>query len=61
MTQVEARDCSNEVIMAVDMRNGNTIGCCYYVGSEEKMYLLNDVKLGDIETIRNCWFHILCA
>lgn len=40
-----------ERIMAVDMRDRGSIGCCYYVAAEEALYLLEDIKSGGLETI----------
>ncbi|KAK3616211.1 hypothetical protein LTR56_026103 [Elasticomyces elasticus] len=35
-----------EVIMAVDLSNRGTVGCAYYVARQEKLYFMEDVKLG---------------
>ncbi|MCJ1471038.1 MutS protein msh5 [Pseudocyphellaria aurata] len=45
----EENDSLHEVIMAVDLRDKGTVGCCYYVAGEEKLYLMEDVKYGGIE------------
>ena len=45
----EQEDSIHEVVMAIDMRNRDNIGCCYYVAAEEKMYLLNDVVHGGLD------------
>lgn len=52
----EDADLLNEVIMAVDMRERGTVGCSYYVAQEEKLYFMEDVKMGNVETIemRGC-------
>ncbi|KAI9708990.1 MAG: hypothetical protein M1812_007803 [Candelaria pacifica] len=53
-TQIEDRednDALNEVIMALDVRDRGTVGCSYYVAREEKMYFMEDVKLGGLEVI----------
>ncbi|KAL1618838.1 hypothetical protein SLS54_006953 [Diplodia seriata] len=44
-------DALDEIIMAVDIRERKTVGCSYYVAREEKLYLMEDMKLGDVETI----------
>lgn len=41
----------DQVIMAVDMRDKGTVGCCYYVAREEKLYMMDDVKYGGIDVI----------
>lgn len=41
----------NEVLMAIDMRNGDTIGCAYFTTVEETLYVLNDIKYGGIEVV----------
>lgn len=50
----EESDSLDEVIMAVDLRDKGTVGCCYYVAREEKLYLMEDVKYGGIEVIGAC-------
>ncbi|KAF2276083.1 mismatch repair protein 5 [Westerdykella ornata] len=45
------QDTLNEVIMAVDLRERGTVGCSYYVAREEKLYFMEDAKLGGIELI----------
>lgn len=44
-------DALDEIIMAVDIRERKTVGCSYYVAREEKLYLMEDMKLGDVEII----------
>jgi len=47
-------DNDNEVVMAIDMRTQNTLGCAYYVAREEKLYCLQDCKLADRVMIDTC-------
>ena len=47
----EENDSLDEVIMAVDLRDKGTVGCCYYVAREEKLYLMEDVKYGGLDVI----------
>ncbi|KAJ9303252.1 hypothetical protein DTO271G3_626 [Paecilomyces variotii] len=45
----------DRVVMAVDIRDKGTVGCCYYVAREEKIYLFSDAHVADmtiIETIK---------
>ena len=59
----EEDDSLNEVMMAIDMRNRDTIGCAYYVARNETLYMLSDVKYGGLEIIENCKFqscHPIC-
>ncbi|KAJ4296681.1 hypothetical protein N0V90_006729 [Kalmusia sp. IMI 367209] len=44
-------DTLNEVVMAVDLQQKDTVGCCYYVAWSEKLYFMEDVKLGGIAVI----------
>ncbi|KAI9759034.1 MAG: MutS protein msh5 [Chaenotheca gracillima] len=37
--------------MAVDVKERETVGCCYYVAREETIYLMEDMKLGGQEII----------
>jgi hypothetical protein len=41
-------DGENETIMAIDMREQQTIGCAYYTACEEKLYLMQDCKFADL-------------
>lgn len=47
----EEEDALNEVVMAVDMRDRGTVGCCYYVAREERLYFMDDVKHGGLDVI----------
>src|SRR3954466_6934493 len=47
----EDSDAMNEIIMAVDMKERDTVGCAYYVAREEKLYLMGDIKMADLEII----------
>lgn len=47
----------NEVIMAVDLKDYGTVGCCYYVAREEKLYFMEDIKFGGADVVENCMFH----
>lgn len=47
----EIDDSLDQVIMAIDMRDKGTVGCCYYVAKEEKLYMMDDVKYGEIDVI----------
>lgn len=44
----------DDVVMAVDMTDRHTVGCAYYVAREEKLYFMEDVKLGGADVIENC-------
>jgi DNA mismatch repair protein MSH5 len=49
-------DALNEVILAVNLRERGTVGCAYYVARDEKLYFMEDSRLGGVETIeaRKC-------
>ena len=47
-------DALNEVIMAVDVRDRGTVGCSYYVARDEKLYFMEDVKLGGVDVVDAC-------
>lgn len=49
-------DVLEQVIMAIDIKEHGTVGCCYYVAQEEKLYILGDVQLGGKEIIETCFF-----
>ncbi|KAF3000149.1 MutS protein msh5 [Curvularia kusanoi] len=44
-------DILSEVIMAIDMTLRGTVGCCYYVAREEKLYFMEDIQIGDVNTV----------
>jgi DNA mismatch repair protein MSH5 len=50
----EESDHLNEIIMALDTKNRGTVGCCYYVAREEKLYFMEDAKLGGLNVIDAC-------
>lgn len=47
----EEDDALNMTIMALDMVKNDTIGCCYYVAREEKLYFVPDMKYGGISVV----------
>ncbi|KAL8972895.1 MAG: hypothetical protein Q9183_000284 [Haloplaca sp. 2 TL-2023] len=53
----EEDDSMNEVIMAVDLRDRGTVGCAYYVAREEKLYMMEDVRMGGVEIIQTLILH----
>ena len=50
----EEEDLMGEIVMAVDLRVKDTVGCSYYLAREEKLYLMEDMKCGGLETIDAC-------
>ena len=40
--------------MAVDLKERGTVGCCYYVAREEKLYFMEDVQLGGVDVVDAC-------
>lgn len=49
----EEDDFLNETIMALDLRDRGTVGCAFYVAREEKLHMLEDVRMGDLEVIQS--------
>ena len=47
----EDDDALDEIVMALDLRERGTVGCCYYVAREEKLYFMDDVKFGGMDVI----------
>ena len=47
-------DTLSEVIMAVDMTPRGTVGCCYYVAREERLYFMEDIQTGDVDIVDTC-------
>ncbi|QKX55952.1 uncharacterized protein TRUGW13939_03051 [Talaromyces rugulosus] len=44
-------DDNGEVIMAVDLKERGTVGCCYYVAQEEQLKILGDIQHGGKDII----------
>jgi DNA mismatch repair protein MSH5 len=57
MQRLEGDDSLNEVIMAIDMKERGTIGCAYYVAREEKLCMMEDVKLAGLDIVDNLKIH----
>lgn len=47
----EDADEMNEIIMAIDMREKGTVGCAYYIAREEKLYLMQDIKMAGLDIV----------
>jgi DNA mismatch repair protein MSH5 len=53
----EDADAMNEIIMAVDLRDHGIIGCAYYIAREEKLCLMEDIKMAGLDIIDNLIIH----
>ena len=49
----EEDDALNEIVLALDLRSSDTVGCSYYVAREEKLYLMGDMKIGGLEIVES--------
>jgi len=48
--------------MCVDMRDRGTVGCCYYVARDQKLFVMADLIYGGIEVIDTCSLNLkLCT
>ena len=47
----EVDESNDEIVMAVDMRDRASIGCCYYVAAKETLYLMADIKSAGLDII----------
>jgi DNA mismatch repair protein MSH5 len=54
----EDADAMNEIIMAVDLRDRGTIGCAYYVARNERLCLMEDIKMGGLDIIDTLKIHV---
>lgn len=54
----ENSDAVNEVFMAVEMKDRGTIGCAYYVAREEKLCLMEDIKMANLDIIDTLKVHV---
>lgn len=50
----EANENLEQVVMAIDRQQKGTIGCAYYVASNETLYCLQDLPSGTLEAIETC-------
>ncbi|KAI1336455.1 muts domain V-domain-containing protein [Xylariaceae sp. FL0016] len=61
LPSLEDADALNEIIMAIDMKDGGTkgfrLGCAYYVALDESLYLLEDVPMAGVELIETLLLH----
>jgi hypothetical protein len=48
---LQADDTLNEVFMSVDLTNRGTVGCCYFVARDEKLFFMEDIQCGDVDVI----------
>lgn len=54
----EYSDAMNEIIMAIDMRERGTIGCAYYVARDEKLCLMEDIKMAGLDIVDTLKLHV---
>lgn len=47
-------DVQAEVVMAVNLAERGTVGCAYYVARDEKLYFMEDMRLGGPHVIDSC-------
>jgi hypothetical protein len=47
----EDADSLNEIIMAIDMKERGTLGCAYYIAREEKLFLMEDIKMAGLDIV----------
>lgn len=51
-------DIRREVVMAIEMKANNSLGCAYYVMSERRLLLLEDISMATQETIESLLVHV---
>lgn len=52
----EDADEMNEIILAIDMREKDIVGCSYYIAREEKLYVMQDIKMAGLDVINTLKF-----
>lgn len=52
-------DDSGEIVMAVDIKEKGTVGCCFYIAREERLGILSDIQFGGKDFIDMCKFALL--
>lgn len=53
----EEADALNEIVLAIDMRERGTLGCAYYVASEEKLFLMADIPQSSVQIVDTLKLH----
>jgi DNA mismatch repair protein MSH5 len=53
----EDADALNEIVMAIDMKEKGTVGCAYYIAREEKLFLMEDIKLAGLDIVDTVKLH----
>ena len=56
--QREDDDAMNEIIVSIDMKDRGTIGCAYYIAREEKLCLMEDIKMAGLDVVDTLMLHI---
>ena len=54
----EDADELNEIIMAIEMTKRGSIGCAYYIAREQKLWLMEDIKMAGFEVVDTLKVHI---
>jgi DNA mismatch repair protein MSH5 len=54
----EDADAMNEIIMAIDMKNRGTLGCAFYIAREEKLCLMEDIKMAELDIVDTLKLHV---
>ncbi|MCJ1385759.1 MutS protein msh5 [Xylographa soralifera] len=54
----EEDDALNEIVMALELRSRDTVGCSYYIAREEKLYLMGDMKIGGLEIVESLKLYV---
>lgn len=54
----EDLDALNEIIMAIEMKERGSIGCAYYIAREEKLCLMEDMKMAGLKIVDTLKIHI---
>ena len=47
----------DHVIMAIDIKERNTVGCAYYLAREEKLFCMEDIANGGIDIVNARRYH----
>ena len=55
--ELEPDDDLCHVVMALDVKERGTVGCCYYVAEEQRLYILEDVAQGGLDIIETRMLH----
>ena len=54
----EDLDALNEIFMAIEMKERGSIGCAHYIAREEKLFLMEDIRMAGLDIVDTLKIHV---